>query len=120
MLWADEGDGKHGEVSFRQISPINPVLVNINATGLPKGKHAVHIHAYGDMRERCKSTGPHVRGILVCHRLHTEESFIYTYINTQHANSYGSLQRLPFESVGIARSILNSNQMLQNGIPFDF
>ena len=66
MLWADEGDGRHGEVSFRQISPVNPVLVNINATGLPKGKHAVHIHAYGDMRERCKSTGPHVRGILVC------------------------------------------------------
>lgn len=66
MLWADEGDGRHGEVSFRQISPVNPVLVNINATGLPPGKHAVHIHAYGDMRERCRSTGPHVRGILVC------------------------------------------------------
>lgn len=66
MLWADEGDGRNGEVSFRQISPVNPVLVNINATGLPPGKHAVHIHAYGDMRERCRSTGPHVRGILVC------------------------------------------------------
>lgn len=65
MLWANEGDGKHGEVSFRQISPVNPVLVNINATGLPKGKHAVHIHAFGDMREGCKSIGPHVRGILV-------------------------------------------------------
>lgn len=65
MLWAGEGDAKHGEVSFRQISPVNPVLVNINATGLPPGKHAVHIHAYGDMREGCKSTGPHARGILV-------------------------------------------------------
>lgn len=65
MLWANEGDGKHGEISFRQISPVNPVLVNINATGLPKGKHAVHIHAFGDMREGCKSIGPHVRGILV-------------------------------------------------------
>lgn len=65
MLWADEGDGKHGEVNFRQVSPVQPILVNINTTGLPKGKHAVHIHAYGDMRDRCKSTGPHVRGILV-------------------------------------------------------
>lgn len=65
ILWAGEGDGKLGEVSFRQISPVNPLLVNINATGLPPGKHAVHIHAYGDMREGCKSTGPHVRGILV-------------------------------------------------------
>lgn len=70
MLWANEGDGKHGEVSFRQISPVNPVLVNINATGIPKGKHAVHIHAFGDMREGCKSIGPHVRGVMVsgaCH-----------------------------------------------------
>lgn len=65
MLWAGEGDGKLGEVSFRQISPVNPLLVNINATGLPKGKHAVHIHSFGDMREGCKSTGSHVRGILV-------------------------------------------------------
>lgn len=65
MLVAGEGDGKFGEVSFRQISPVNPLLVNMNATGLPKGKHAVHIHAFGDMREGCKSTGSHVRGILV-------------------------------------------------------
>lgn len=65
MLWAGEGDGKHGEVSFRQISPVSPLLVNINATGLPKGRHAVHIHAFGDIREGCKSTGPHIRGVLV-------------------------------------------------------
>lgn len=65
MLMADEGDGKHGTVSFRQVSPFNPILVNINATGLPKGKHSVHIHAFGDIREGCKSTGPHVRHILV-------------------------------------------------------
>lgn len=65
MLWAADGEGKFGEASFRQISPVNPVLVNINATGLPMGRHAVHIHAFGDIREGCKSTGPHVRGILV-------------------------------------------------------
>lgn len=65
LLIADEGDGKHGMVSFRQVSPFNPILVNINATGLPKGKHAVHIHAFGDIKEGCKSTGPHVRHILV-------------------------------------------------------
>lgn len=65
LLIADEGDGKHGGVSFRQVSPFNPILVNINATGLPKGKHAVHIHAFGDIKEGCKSTGPHVRHILV-------------------------------------------------------
>lgn len=62
---ADSGGGNHGEVSFRQMSPINPILVNINATGLPKGKHAVHVHAFGDLRDGCKSTGPHVRSVLV-------------------------------------------------------
>lgn len=67
MLWAGEGDAKNGEASFRQIGPVNPVLVNINATGLPPGKHAIHIHAFGDMRQGCKSTGPHVRGVLVRH-----------------------------------------------------
>lgn len=64
-LWAGEGDGKHGEISFRQIGPVNPVLVNINVSSLMPGKHAVHIHAFGDMRDGCKSSGPHVRGILV-------------------------------------------------------
>lgn len=75
LLIADEGDGKHGTVSFRQISPFNPILVNINATGLPKGKHAVHIHAFGDIKEGCKSTGPHVRHILV--RRKTKVDFIH-------------------------------------------
>lgn len=32
---------------------------------MPPGKHAVHIHAYGDMKEGCKSTGPHVKNVLV-------------------------------------------------------
>lgn len=93
MLWAGEGDGKHGEVSFRQISPVNPVLVNINATALPPGKHAVHIHAFGDMREGCKSTGPHVRGILVrlfrlkkihhsTHRHNDEWTIYYLYLHS--------------------------------------
>lgn len=70
MLWAGEGDGKHGEVSFRQNSPVNPLLVNVNVTGLPKGRHAVHVHAFGDIREGCKSTGPHIRGILVRKLIH--------------------------------------------------
>lgn len=65
MLVANEGDAKHGDVTFRQGSPFNPILVNINATGLPTGKHAVHIHAFGDMKDGCKSTGPHIRQILV-------------------------------------------------------
>lgn len=39
--------------------------MNINATGLMEGKHAIHIHAFGDIEKGCNSTGPHFRHILV-------------------------------------------------------
>lgn len=68
ILIADGAGGNNGEISFKQTGPLNPILVNINATGLSMGKHAIHIHAYGDLREGCKSTGPHIRGILVSKR----------------------------------------------------
>lgn len=60
---AESGPG--GIIIFRQWSVSDAVMVTINATGLPVGKHAVHIHAYGDLKDGCKSTGPHVRNILV-------------------------------------------------------
>lgn len=57
--------GPNGIIIFRQWTSAEPVMVTINATGLTVGKHALHIHAYGDLKEGCKSTGPHVRNILV-------------------------------------------------------
>lgn len=53
-----------GTISFRQWAP-GHVETAINATGLPVGKHAVHVHAFGDMKEGCKSTGPHFRSSIV-------------------------------------------------------
>ncbi|XP_053687298.1 superoxide dismutase [Cu-Zn] [Sabethes cyaneus] len=53
-----------GTISFRQWAP-GHIETNINATGLPVGKHAVHVHAFGDMREGCKSTGPHFRSSII-------------------------------------------------------
>lgn len=65
-LFGDSADaGPMGTVVFTQHPLGNPLLVTINATGMPPGKHAVHIHAYGDLKEGCKSTGPHLRHILV-------------------------------------------------------
>lgn len=57
--------GPMGQIAFTQYSPGQAVIVTINATGLPAGNHAIHIHAFGDLREGCKSTGPHMRNILV-------------------------------------------------------
>ncbi|KAL9701555.1 hypothetical protein quinque_004996 [Culex quinquefasciatus] len=53
-----------GTISFRQWAP-GHVETAINATGLPVGKHAVHVHAFGDMKEGCKSTGPHFRSSII-------------------------------------------------------
>lgn len=65
-LISDNADsGPMGKIIFTQHPLGEPLMVTINATGLPAGKHALHIHAFGDLREGCKSTGPHVRNILV-------------------------------------------------------
>lgn len=65
-LFGDNAEaGPMGSVVFTQHPLGQPLMVTINATGMPPGKHAVHIHAYGDLKEGCKSTGPHLRHILV-------------------------------------------------------
>lgn len=53
-----------GIVTFKQWDPVH-VLVNVSASGVPPGKHAVHIHAFGDLTNGCASTGPHFRSNLV-------------------------------------------------------
>lgn len=66
ILFGDNAEaGPMGNILFTQFTLNDPVMVTINATGLPAGKHAIHVHAYGDLREGCKSTGPHVQNILV-------------------------------------------------------
>uniref|UniRef100_A0A0A1XRR5 superoxide dismutase n=1 Tax=Zeugodacus cucurbitae TaxID=28588 RepID=A0A0A1XRR5_ZEUCU len=54
------GEGEsiiNGVVTFQQMPYNGDIRVTINITGLPVGKHAIHIHTYGDIREGCKSTG---------------------------------------------------------------
>ncbi|XP_050317586.1 superoxide dismutase [Cu-Zn] [Bactrocera neohumeralis] len=54
------GEGEsaiNGIVTFQQLPYNGDIRVTINITGLPTGKHAIHIHTYGDLRDGCKSTG---------------------------------------------------------------
>lgn len=46
-----------GMISFQQLPYNSDIRVMINMTGLPPGKHALHIHTFGDISEGCKSTG---------------------------------------------------------------
>jgi Cu/Zn superoxide dismutase len=54
-----------GEIIFKQWNINAPVLVSMNISGLPAGKHSVHIHAFGDVTDGCKSTGPHFRSSVI-------------------------------------------------------
>ncbi|XP_023036194.1 superoxide dismutase [Cu-Zn] 2, chloroplastic isoform X2 [Drosophila willistoni] len=56
------GDGEGasdvaGMITFQQLPYNSDIKVTINVTGLPPGKHALHIHSYGDLSDGCKSTG---------------------------------------------------------------
>lgn len=54
-----------GEITFKQWNINAPILVSMNISGLPAGKHSVHIHAFGDVTDGCKSTGPHFRSSII-------------------------------------------------------
>lgn len=54
-----------GEITFKQWNINAPIMVSMNISGLPAGKHSVHIHAFGDVSDGCKSTGPHFRASIV-------------------------------------------------------
>lgn len=54
-----------GEVTFKQWNINAPIQVSLNVSGLPAGKHSVHIHAFGDVSDGCKSTGPHFRSSII-------------------------------------------------------
>lgn len=58
---AEQGGGVTGDITFKQWNINSPIQVNVNISGLKPGKHAVHIHAFGDLSEGCKSTGAHFR-----------------------------------------------------------
>ncbi|KAL5289969.1 CUSOD1 family protein [Megaselia abdita] len=57
-----ESSGNHrGFVNFQQWSG-NYIKINVNLVGITPGKHALHIHAYGDISDGCRSTGYQLPG----------------------------------------------------------
>lgn len=60
-LISGEGESAvRGELTFIQPHPpAGGVLVQGNVTGLPPGKHGMHVHQSGDMRQGCEKLGEH-------------------------------------------------------------
>lgn len=78
-----------GEITFKQWSLNSPIQVNVNITGLKPGKHAVHVHAFGDLSEGCKSTGPHFRHSIVGNIEANEDGKSEIKFNTVGLNLFG-------------------------------
>ncbi|KAM9962735.1 hypothetical protein ACTFIW_007378 [Dictyostelium discoideum] len=54
-----KGEKVNGVVKFTQENKDSPVNVNYDITGLEKGEHGFHVHAFGDTTNGCVSAGPH-------------------------------------------------------------
>lgn len=57
---AEDSAQVKGELLFTQSHPpAGPVLIRGNITGLTEGKHGLHVHETGDMRNGCENIGDH-------------------------------------------------------------
>lgn len=78
-----------GEITFKQWNINSPIQIYVNITGLKPGKHALHIHAFGDTSNGCKSTGPHFRRSIVGNVEANEEGKTEIKFNTLGLNIFG-------------------------------
>lgn len=79
-----------GTMEFLQAYPgDNNAIVKLNATGLPAGKHGVHIHEFGDLSESCKSTGSHFKRHLIGNIDVKEDGSILITFQTPYINVFG-------------------------------
>ncbi|CAG9760572.1 unnamed protein product [Ceutorhynchus assimilis] len=68
ILSSVEESGVQGEIVFVQKHPpVGPIFIRGNITGLSPGKHGLHIHQAGDLRDGCDKLGGHFNPYLVHH-----------------------------------------------------
>ena len=60
-----EGAAKGELVFYQRHPPTGPILVKGNLTDLPPGKHGLHVHQSGDLRQGCDKLGSHFNPYLV-------------------------------------------------------
>lgn len=53
----NDNSGVSGVVTFEEVD--GKTTINATIKGLTKGKHAIHIHEFGNLREGCQSCGAH-------------------------------------------------------------
>lgn len=69
-------------------------MVTGNLTGLPAGKHGVHIHQAGDLRQGCEKLGGHYNPYLVTCSLKKATIFMIKCFQAQHGGPQDGLRHV--------------------------
>jgi Cu-Zn family superoxide dismutase len=78
-----------GEITFKQWNINAPIEVYVNISNIKQGKHSLHIHAFGDISDGCKSTGPHFRHSIIGNVEAKEDGKVDVKFHTLAVNLFG-------------------------------
>jgi len=92
------GDTIKGTVYFTQNGCGQPVLVDVNITGLTVGDHGFHIHEKGDLTDGCTTLGAHYNPDKLDHGAPKDE--------IRHVGDLGNIRA---DSTGIAKTIFSDS-----------
>jgi len=92
------GDTIKGSVHFTQNGCGQPVLVEVNITGLTAGDHGFHVHERGDLTDGCASLGAHFNPDKLDHGAPKDE--------IRHVGDLGNIRA---DTTGIAKTIFSDN-----------
>lgn len=111
------GDTIKGTVHFTQNGCGQPVLVEVNITGLTAGDHGFHVHERGDLTDGCASLGAHFnpdKVTLIKYELQTPSVIIFFLIKQldhgapkDEIRHVGDLGNIRADSTGIAKTIFS-------------
>jgi len=87
-----------GTVHFTQNGCGQPVLVDVNITGLTEGDHGFHIHERGDLSDGCASLGAHYNPDKLNHGAPYDE--------IRHVGDLGNIKA---DASGVAKTVFSDN-----------
>lgn len=67
IAYFDGGGPIRGQVIFEEDFDLGDTVIRIDLSGVPSGKHGIHIHEFGDLSNGCESAGPHFNPHNVTH-----------------------------------------------------
>jgi len=93
-----------GVVYFTQSACGQPVLVDVNITGLTEGEHGFHVHEKGDLTDGCTSLGAHYNPDKLNHGARQDE--------IRHIGDLGNVRA---DGTGTAKTIFSDSLITLTG-----